>query len=746
MPMNLKKNSNVDSDQSIIGKLRAGISLFTDQPRIKRAVISVFFISLVLIVLGDNFLFLKQLKSRENLQLGDVAWEDIFSEQSFQYVDQDSTERLTALRLASVNGVFVRQEGITQKILDDIDNDKTQFEVLAESEASLASFQALGFPLGEDQISFLLEDQLYSVIFDFVRDVSFQILNLGYFNLLNYPNDSSYATGVVDLVETGEEGIVATLASANLLTIDNLEDYLDGMLKERGLENGELAITAALVNFFLKENCYFNEKLTAQKKTQVLNGIEPVYVNVDEGEKIIGLGEVVTSEVQQELNAYWDQIGRFKTIPLLKAFSYLLLLALLALILIVYVPVEIDNTKNILLVLWSLPVFVFTVTLFEKIIIMESLSYSAVLIPTGLFTLLMSQMVIGKRGTIVYSMIISLLAFFVCGLNPHVLIYSLITGMAGTLVLTGGEKRIDILKSGLLLGAVNLFCIFYFDLINRAPLPGLALDSLTAFLSGVLYSLLVLSLLPLFEHFMNACTAYRLAELANLNEPVLKRLFIQAPGTYVHSINVAYMAEPACEAIGCNSLLARVSSYYHDIGKMDQPDYFIENQKESNKHDELKANLSAAIIKSHVKLGVEKAREMNLPEEVIQIIQQHHGTSVIRFFYDKAEKEVAESGKSSLNKEDYCHYGPRPQNKEAAIVMLADTMEAASRTLKKPSKAKLEKFVWDLIMHRLQTGELNDSGLTLNELEKIKDSFVHVLIGHFHTRIEYPDQKKEKNR
>ncbi|MDC7222743.1 MAG: HDIG domain-containing protein [Spirochaetales bacterium] len=741
--MNRKKNKKEDPDHSVLSKLKAGTVSLVGESRIRRTVILTFLITYLLILLGDNFLFLKQLQSRDNLQLGDVAEEDLFSEQSYRYVDADSTERLTALRLASVNGVFVRQEGITQKILEDLDYYRLQFEDLAAREAPLASYQALGFPFGEDQIAFLLENQQYSVIFGFTRDITSQILNQGYFNLLNYEEDGSYATGVVEVIGTGDEGGIATLPSANLLTSDSLEGYLDKMLRERGLENGELTITAAMVNFFLKENCYFNEKLTAQKREQVIGSIEPVYVTVEAGEKIIGLGEVVTSAVQQELEAYWNQIGRLKAVPLLKPFIYLLGLLVLALLLIVYLPVEIENIKNFLLVLWSIPVFVIPVVLFEKIILWQSVSFTAVFIPTGLFTLLISQVVTEKKGVIVYGMILSLLSFLIHGLEAPALLYSFITALAGTLVLTGGEKRIDILKSGLWLGAVNLLCIIYFDAVEKAPFAGFAVDSLAAFLFGVLYSLLVLSLLPLFEHFMNACTAYRLAELANLNEPILKRLFIQAPGTYVHSINVAYMAEPACEAIGCNSLLARVAAYYHDIGKMDQPDYFIENQKESNKHDELKANLSAAIIKAHVKLGVEKGREMNLPEEVIQIIQQHHGTSVIRYFYDKAEKEIAESGKSSLNKEDYCHYGPRPQNKEAAVVMLADTIEAASRTLKKPSKAKLEKFVWDLIMHRLQTGELNDSGLTLNELEKIKDSFVHVLIGHFHTRIEYPDQKKE---
>ena len=602
------------------------------------------------------------------------------------------------------------------------------------------------FPFGEDQIAFLLENRQYPEIFGFVRDITSHILDMGYFNLLNYEKDPSYATGVVEVTGSEGGGVIATVPSANLLTPDKLESSLEALLRERGLANGELSITAAMVQFFLKENCYFNEKLTALKRAQVTSQIEPIYITVNEGEKIIGLGQVVTPSAQQKLDAYWEQIGRVKIIPFVKPLTYLMGLILLMVLLISYLPIEISNRKNLLLVLWSIPVFLLPLVIFGKILVSEHFYFSAVFIPSGLFTLLMSQMVVEKKGVMVYAFALSLLAFFVSGLDPYVLIYSLITGMAGTLVLTGGEKRIDILKSGIWLGAVNLVCVLYFDLIGRAPLSSLALDSLYGFISGVIYSLLVLSLLPLFEHFMNACTAYRLAELANLNEPILKRLFIQAAGTYVHSINVAYMAEPACEAVGCNSLLARVAAYYHDIGKMDQPDYFIENQKDANKHDELKANLSAAIIKAHVKLGVEKGREMNLPEEVIHIIQQHHGTSVIRYFYDKAEKEIKESGKSSVNKDDYCHYGPRPQTKEAAVVMLADTIEAASRTLKKPSRAKLEKFVWDLIMHRLQSGELNDSGLTLNELEKIKDSFVHVLIGHFHTRIEYPDQKKEDAR
>ena len=212
--------------------------------------------------------------------------------------------------------------------------------------------------------------------------------------------------------------------------------------------------------------------------------------------------------------------------------------------------------------------------------------------------------------------------------------------------------------------------------------------------------------------------------------------------TYIHSQNVAHLAEAACDAIGADGLLARVGAYYHDIGKVDQAHFFVENQKGENKHDELKATLSVAVIKSHVKIGMEKGRELRLPDEVLAVIEQHHGTSVIRYFYDRALKE---KGGVAASPGDYSYGGPKPMSREAAVVMLADNAEAATRTLKKPTAAKLEKYIWDLIMDRFRIGELNECDLTLRDLETIKNTFVHVLTGHFHTRIEYPKENENEN-
>ena len=253
--------------------------------------------------------------------------------------------------------------------------------------------------------------------------------------------------------------------------------------------------------------------------------------------------------------------------------------------------------------------------------------------------------------------------------------------------------------------------------------------------NGFLCGILVLGFLPILELLLNAPTRFKLMELSDLNSPIFKRMLSQAPGTYTHSISVANLAETASEAIGANALLARVSAYYHDIGKVDQADYFVENQKAFNRHDELKPSLSVAVIKSHVRIGIEKAQELNLPQAIIDIIAQHHGRGLITYFYDRAVKE----GKNPrVSRDDYSYTGVRPKTKEAAVLMLADTVEAASRTLKRPTEARLEAFVQDMIMAKFSSGELGDSLLTLRDLELIRKSFVQILEGYFHTRIEYP--------
>ena len=359
-----------------------------------------------------------------------------------------------------------------------------------------------------------------------------------------------------------------------------------------------------------------------------------------------------------------------------------------------------------------------------------------VILPTALFTLVLAQLLQDRRMALLSSFLTAAFVYFLTSGGSHDFIITFTAGVGGTLAVKRRETRMGLLRAGprlaLLLFSVTMLSGF----LARLPLESILLPALIAGINGIITGILSLAFLPLLEHLLNTATTFRLIELSDQNVPVLKRMRLQAPGTYIHSQNVAHLAEAACEAIGADGLLARVGAYYHDIGKVDQPHFFVENQSGENKHDEMKATLSVAVIKSHVKIGIEKGRELRLPDEVLAIIEQHHGTSIIRYFYDRALKE---KGADAVRPGDFSYDGPKPESREAAVVMLADLTEAAARTLKKPSASKLDKYVRDLITDRFKTGELSRTSLTSRDLEKVKDSFVQVLTGHFHSRIEYPE-------
>jgi putative nucleotidyltransferase with HDIG domain len=259
-------------------------------------------------------------------------------------------------------------------------------------------------------------------------------------------------------------------------------------------------------------------------------------------------------------------------------------------------------------------------------------------------------------------------------------------------------------------------------------------------LNGLLTPIMTYGLLPLIESTFDITTDFSLLELSNLNHPLLKRLSVQAPGTYHHSIIVGNLAEAAAQAVNANSLLARVGSYYHDVGKMEKAEYFVENQiSKENPHRKLVPRMSALILMNHVKRGLEIAEKYKLPSSIKEIIVQHQGTTLMSFFYQKA---LEKNGSEKVSEEDYRYPGPKPQAKEAAIVMLADAVEAATRSLKEPTHSRLKGLIEDLVDGRFQEGELDESPLTLKDLGRIKESFLTILAGTFHARVEYPEKEE----
>ena len=310
--------------------------------------------------------------------------------------------------------------------------------------------------------------------------------------------------------------------------------------------------------------------------------------------------------------------------------------------------------------------------------------------------------------------------------------------MAGIFGIGAFATRSDLLRGGLFyISLANMGMILILGLLNETA-PGLVLAGMgMGLLNGITSSILALGLLPYLESAFGITSTVRLLELSNPSQPLLKRLLLEAPGTYHHSILVGNLAEAAAEAVNADPLLVRVGSYYHDIGKLKRPFFFIENQiSRENPHDKIAPSLSTLIITSHVKDGLELAREHKLPPDIQGIIEQHHGTSLVAYFYQKA----LESDRPELvTEEEFRYDSVKPQTREAALVMLADSVEAAIRSLQKPTPGRLEGLTRKIIKDKLHDGQLEECDLTFKDLNKIASAFVRVLGGIFHSRIEYPE-------
>ncbi|MDR2659636.1 MAG: HDIG domain-containing protein [Spirochaetaceae bacterium] len=356
----------------------------------------------------------------------------------------------------------------------------------------------------------------------------------------------------------------------------------------------------------------------------------------------------------------------------------------------------------------------------------------SIILPSALIVMLISLSIDTRLGMTV-ALILPLGAFISGCIDMYSYIVALASSASSALSLRGARRRMDMVKAGLIIAVVNIVAVISVLMLQNCPFRMYLYILALAAVNGVASGMLVLGILPIIENALHLATTFRLIELLDTGAPVLRRLENSAPGTYSHSMMVANLAETACNEIGGNSLLARVGAYYHDIGKIDHPEYFVENQKLYNKHNELNPRLSATIIRSHVKLGIEKARAIGLPNDVISIIAEHHGDSLIKWFYNAAREKEGE-----VNMEDFCYPGNPPRSRESAVVMLADVTEAATRTLEKPTVARLEKFINDLFTDKYTSGQLAESALTFRDLETIKSSFVRVLVGFYHSRIEYP--------
>jgi putative nucleotidyltransferase with HDIG domain len=542
------------------------------------------------------------------------------------------------------------------------------------------------------------------------------------------------------LVVSGSRTERERIFYSSVITIDTAAAAIEQILKSADMPTPFKAIAVDLLRPFVRENVFFSPGDSRQRVSEARERVAPVVKNIARGKRIVRKGFVITEEEMRELRALnMSRPGKDpRSVLGLTLMVFLLYVLYFFLRSGLILGRELSNSESYLL---SALVCLYLIgTALVKKLSPGIEGFSSVLImPTALLVMIPSVFM-GPRLALALALAMPLGAFLTGFLDTPSYIFALISGVAASMVLRNAEKRMDLIKAGLIIAAANCLAVIVTLLMRRAgpgDYPGMLF---WAALNGIVSGMLVLGFLPPLEHALNAVTPFRLLELSDLNAPILRKLFTAAPGTYSHSIMVANLAEQACQDIGANALLARVGAYYHDIGKMENPDYFVENQTDHNKHDDIAPRLSATVIRSHVKLGIEKARSLGLPKDVISFIAEHHGNSLISYFYNKAAQQ-----EEQVNSEDFTYPGTPPRSRESAVVMLADLTEAAVRTLDKPTAARIEKFIQERFDAKVEEGQLADSDLTFRDLETIKNAFVKVLAGHYHSRIKYPNQKEEED-
>lgn len=467
--------------------------------------------------------------------------------------------------------------------------------------------------------------------------------------------------------------------------------------------------------------------------------VQPIQVTIRSGEKIVGRGELVHSRDIEAL----QRSGLLRQAPNITSFAGVLLLvgllyALLTFYLLAYKKQVLEQEPKFILLGLLL---VLSVGLGRGTMAIEigggaeMTSLAGYLIPTAASSMLIA-ILLGNRLALFCTIMFGLFTGIMTGQLAFATVAAA-GGVTGIYSVSHLSQRMDLAKASIYIALTNIAAIGGMGLIQGTAAPTILLGMVMGLLNGVISSVLTIGSLPFLESAFGITSAIKLLELANPGQPLQRRLLLEAPGTYHHSIMVGNLAEAAANALGADSLLVRVGCYYHDIGKLKRPVFFVENQMVGeNPHDKLTPNLSTLIITAHIKDGIEMARENKLPPAIIDIIAQHHGSSMVTYFYHKATEM---EGSKNVTPEEFRYDSPKPQSREAAIVMLADSVEASARSLQKPSPGKLEGTVRKIIRDKLADGQLEECALTFKDLDIIAQAFTRSLSGFFHSRVEYPE-------
>lgn len=508
-------------------------------------------------------------------------------------------------------------------------------------------------------------------------------------------------------------------------------------------------VVQELASLTITANKFYDEVATKNAKVEARENTPPVFIK--QGDILVAKGQLITPELYELLGKngllkddinYWPELG------------VLLLSVLLSLGILTFIrqsepgKFKYNNSQLLMLVL----VYVITLIPMHLTAFLQSDSqmYVGYLAPVAIGAILVTLLL--ETSLAYFSVIIfSIMASVILNVQGELFdfkfgLFAAVTSCVAIFSIHRASQRSTMLKGGIMASLFGALIVFIMLLLNNDTwTTSETLYSIGfAIAGGLLTAILVIGLMPFFEVTFGILSALKLVELSNPNHPLLRKLLTETPGTYHHSVMVGNLSEAAAEAIGANGLLCRVGSYYHDIGKTKRPIYFIENQNNmENPHDSIEPKLSKSIIVAHARDGVEMLKEYKLPKPIRDIAEQHHGTTFLHYFYHKAVRQAEEQGiELDFTEDDFRYPGPKAQSKESAIVGIADSVEAAVRSLRKPTVEQVESMIEKIIKGRLDDHQFNDCDLTMKELDIIAKTLKETVMGIFHSRIEYPEDVK----
>lgn len=642
--------------------------------------------------------------------------------------DEKETERKTRETVQSVSDRYLVSDEVTKERISFAEEIREAIHTLHEEGKEVTDNKPM---TGQEKVQKL--NQLLS------EDISVSVKDQTFLQLIEASKEDR-EKGFTLLIQALRETLNDGVRTENLQTaIANVQDKI----KYSTLNDNIKKPLTELTKFLVVENSFFDVEQTMEARKEAAGSVDPVMIRA--GEVIVREGQTITNQIYENLELVGVLDSQRNIFPLL---GMLLLIVLISLVIGFEMyrmnkDNNLDNNKIITIVI----VTVIGIALM-KIVSLYTEEYNEIfyIVPIATSALLL-KLLINERMAFVMAIIYAILAGFIFNgkitgyLNAEAGLYILISQVAGLYFLMNVKDRTAILKSGLGIMVVNTMTVLLFIFLSfeKYSIQDLFIQLGFAMFAAFLSAVLTIGLLPFFEAGLNMLSDVKLLQLSNPNQPLLKKLLTEAPGTYHHSVMVANLSETACEAIGANGLLARVGAYYHDIGKTVKPHYFVENQLSiQNPHDFISPKQSAEIIIRHPYDGANYLKNYKMPKEIIDIALQHHGTSLLKYFYFK-EKE-----KNNHVKElDFRYPGPKPQTKEAAIINICDSVEAAVRSLKEPTEEKIEDIITSIIHDRMSDGQLDESPLTLKELKIIQQTLFDTLKGIFHSRIQYPKEEEK---